>query len=98
MLNIDGRTKYSSPNYLELYWYNAQIIFPENPYWRGILSTVDLLIKEASFVKKINNTINLKWADPNLVQGGQLYWAFPFSKGSLSLLAGFQARGQGGFK
>jgi len=48
-----------------------------NPYWRGRLSTNDLLIKK-------NIITVIKAADLNyLVQGGQLDWSFPFSKGSL---------------
>ncbi len=37
---------------------------PGNPYWRGRLSTVDLLIKVACFVKKVNNIIYtwMSWA------------------------------------
>ena len=47
----------------------------EKTNWRRLPNTVDLLIKVACVVKG---------ADLNqLVQGGQLYWDFPFSKGSL---------------
>jgi len=52
----------------------------------GRLGTVDLLIKVAYFVKNVNHIFNIKkeLIDLNkLVQGGQLYWAFPFSKGSV---------------
>jgi hypothetical protein len=38
---------------------------PGNTYWRGRLSTVDLLIKVACFVKKINNVNKSKAADQN---------------------------------
>ncbi len=39
----------------------------------GRLSTVDLLIKVACFVKNVNNIFNIKEADLNLlIQGGQL--------------------------
>jgi len=45
---------------------------------------VDILIMVTCFVKNVNNIFNVKWADLNkLVQEGQLYWAFPFSKSSL---------------
>jgi len=45
--------------------------------------TVDLLIRVARFVRKLMFSIS-KAADPNLlVQGGQLYRAFPFSWCSL---------------
>jgi len=51
-----------------------------NTNWRGRLSMIDLLIKVACFVKKlIMFNINSNWC--KLVQGGQLYWAFPFSSG-----------------
>ncbi len=30
------------------------------PYWRGMLSTVNLLIEVACFVKKLNNMVNIK--------------------------------------
>ncbi len=50
----------------------------------GRLSTVDLLIKVACFVKEVKIFSIQKGADLNwLVQGGQLYSAFPFSKTSL---------------
>ncbi len=56
-----------------------------NTNWGGKLSTIDLLIKEACFVKKENIIFTIKQADLNwLVQGGQLYWTFPFSKTSLA--------------
>jgi hypothetical protein len=59
---------------------------PGNTNWRGRLSTVDLLIKVACFVKRVNNNLILKGEYINLlVQGGQLYLAFPFSKISLVL-------------
>jgi len=59
-------------------------VSPGNPYWRRRLSTVDLLIKLACCVKKeIMHPIS-KADDLNLlVQGVQLYWAFPFSKCSM---------------
>ncbi len=50
-----------------------------NSNWRGRLSTVDILIKVACFVKKVDSVAYLN----QLIQAGQLYWAFPFSKGSL---------------
>ncbi len=51
----------------------------------GRLSTVDLLIKVVSFCKKGKKYFQLKKrGDLNqLVHGGQLYRAFPFSKSSL---------------
>ncbi len=56
---------------------------PRNSKWGG-LSTADLLIMVACFVKKkiilsISKAADLNW----LVQGGLLYLAYPFSKGSL---------------
>jgi hypothetical protein len=49
-----------------------------NTNWGGRLSTIDLLIKVARFVKKSRLFWIQKRADRNLlVQGGQLYWAFP---------------------
>ncbi len=42
-----------------------------NTNYRGRLSTTDLLIKVACFVKKVNDIFNVKRADPNkLVHGG----------------------------
>ncbi len=35
-----------------LFMLHNQLLLPGNPYWRGRLSTVDLLIKVACFVKK----------------------------------------------
>ncbi len=68
---------------------HTQISFKaENTNWRERLSTVELLIREAWFVTKVNNIFSIKWADLNwLVQGGQLYWAFPFRKSSLVTLS-----------
>ncbi len=55
-----------------------------NSYGRGGLSTVGLRIKIGCFVKKKNVASVWKGADLNwLVQGGQLYRSFPFSKDSL---------------
>ncbi len=59
------------------------MIRPGNTHWRERANTVDLLIKVACFCKKVMFTMP-KAADLNeQVQGGQLYWAFHFSKGSL---------------
>jgi hypothetical protein len=56
----------------------------ENTYRWGRLSTVDLLIKVACFVSKVNNMFIIKTAYLNLaVQGGQPYCAFHFSKAFL---------------
>ncbi len=55
-----------------------------NPNRSRRLSTVDLLIRVTSFAKKKILFSISKAADPNkLVQGDQLYRAFPFSEGSL---------------
>ncbi len=55
---------------LERWKLNQILIESGNPYWRGRLSKVDLLIKIACFVKNICSA--LKAADMNkLVQGGQ---------------------------
>ncbi len=49
----------------------------------GMLSTIDLFIKLACFVKGKYTSL-LKTAGLNyLAQGGQLYCSFPFSKDSL---------------
>jgi hypothetical protein len=49
-----------------------------------MLSTINLLIKVTCFVNNLNYIFNINGADLNkLVQGGQLYLAFPFSKVSL---------------
>jgi hypothetical protein len=61
-------------------------ILAGNTNWGGRLSTVDQLIKVACFVKKVNNIFNIKRNWSKLVQGGQLYWAFPFSNASLILV------------
>ncbi len=58
----------------------AFISYPGNTNWEERLSTIDLLIKVA-LVKNVNNIFRL-WSKL-VVQGGQLYWAFPFSKTSL---------------
>ncbi len=47
---------------------------------QGMLSTVDLIVKIACFVKTVLKGAGLNW----LVQGGQIHWTFPFSKGSLA--------------
>jgi hypothetical protein len=55
-----------------------------NTILRGRFSTIDLLIKVACFVKNNICSIKRSWSGLNsLVQGGQLYWAFPFSNSSL---------------
>jgi hypothetical protein len=55
-----------------------------NSYCWGNLSTVDLLIKLARFVKKEKYLFSLKAANLNLlIQRGQSYLSFPFSKDSL---------------
>jgi hypothetical protein len=57
-----------------------------NTNWGGRLSTLDLLIRVACFVKNLNNIFNIKGGNQNwLVQGGQPYRAFPFCKTSLVL-------------
>ncbi len=48
-----------------------------------MLSTIDLHINVVCFVKNIHDIFIIKRAYLNwLVQGGKLYWAFPFSKTS----------------
>ncbi len=56
-----------------------------NPYWKGRLNTINLLIKMACFVKKEKYISVLKAAELNQlnVQGGHPYWSFRFSKDSL---------------
>jgi len=57
---------------------------PWKPNWRGRIGTVGLLIDKGCFVKKKNIVSIWKVFDMNyLVQGGQQYWSFPFSKISL---------------
>jgi hypothetical protein len=75
-------------NFIFLFFFALQIqhrdelVKPGNPHWRGRLITIDLLMKVAYFVKG-NKFLLSKVADLNyLIQGGQLYWAFPFSKRS----------------
>ncbi len=59
-------------------------VLPGNSYWRGRLSTVDLLIKRSYFIKKEKIVSVWKAADLNwLAQGGQQYWNFPFSRASM---------------
>jgi hypothetical protein len=58
-----------------------------------MLSTVDLLIKVACFVNKVRNIFTMKGANINwLVQGGQLYRAFLFSKTSLVIYSGASSK------
>jgi hypothetical protein len=54
--------------------------------WKERLSTVDLFIRIGSFVRKKKYIVSVqKVADMNkLVQAGQPYWSFLFSKASLS--------------
>ncbi len=60
-----------------------------NTNWRGRLSTVDLMTKVACLVKKSKICLYYQIAADLkfLVQGGQLYWAFPqgILKGEVSL-------------
>jgi hypothetical protein len=54
---------------------NWQLIYPKNALFKfhstppgktnsgGMVSTIDLHIKVASFVKNVNNIFNIKWAD-----------------------------------
>jgi len=51
---------------------------PGNTKWGGRLSTVGLLIKVACCIKKANIIFDIKksWSKV-VVQGGQLYWAYP---------------------
>ncbi len=73
-----------SDTHVTLTWKPGMSDQPGNSYWRERLSTVDLLIKMGCFVKKENLVPVWKAADLNsLVQGGQLYRYFPFSKASL---------------
>ncbi len=52
-----------------------------NPYLVGRLNTIDLLVKITCFVKKEKNVSVTKAGDfTKLVQGGQLYYYFPFSR------------------
>jgi hypothetical protein len=51
---------------------------------RGRLSTLDLLIKVACFVKKINIMFNAQRLSKLGNKGGQWYSVFPFSKASMS--------------
>ncbi len=60
------------------------IVAAGNPNRRGRLSTVDLLVKVACFVTRVNNIFNItsNWSN-ELVQGGQPYRVFPLIKASL---------------
>jgi hypothetical protein len=61
-------------------------------HWGG-LSTVSLLIKIDCFVTKAKTFSKYEAAGLNLfVWGGQPYWAFPFSKGSLVWLLKYHRR------
>ncbi len=55
-----------------------------NPYWRGSLSTVDVLVLTSSdkLLLYWKYNFNLSFLQNKL--GGQPYWAFPFSSCSLS--------------
>jgi hypothetical protein len=76
-----------SVNYCKNFLRNFDNINPGNTEWKGRFSTVDLLIKAASFIKSKYCLHLSKAADVNYsVPGGQLYWAFPFIKGSLNNL------------
>ncbi len=65
-------------------WQLIQSYLAWIPYLRvSKLSTLDILIKKACFVRKEKKSV-LKAADLHrLVQGGQLCSDFPFGKGSL---------------
>ncbi len=55
-----------------------------NSGWKGRISTIDLLTNLACYVKKEIMIPLSKAAYLNkLLEGGQLYWAFPFSKDSV---------------
>ncbi len=58
-----------------------------NLFWRLLISMVSTvaLFKVAYFVMEVNETFNFKMSSSKLVKevGGQPYWAFPFSKGSV---------------
>jgi hypothetical protein len=74
-------------NLLTIYYPRA---CEEKPYWRGMVSTVDLLIKMGCFVKKKNKVSILKAADlDKLWQGGQQYCSFPISEDSLACVTIF---------
>ncbi len=51
----------------------APTLTSEKPCWGRRLSTVDLLIKVACFVTKVNNIFNVKMSWFKIVQGGQSY-------------------------
>ncbi len=67
------------------FWIECLLIAESgNTNLRERLSTIDLLIKVACFLTRVITFLNIKQNDMNeLVQGGQPYWAFPFSKTSL---------------
>ncbi len=56
-----------------------------NPYWRGKISTIDLLVLTSSNQLLLILKLYFSHLQNNLSYcGGQSYWAFPFSKGSLA--------------
>jgi hypothetical protein len=59
---------------------------PGTTYWRGRFRTVHLLIKVACFVETVNNIFYIKTTWSKLMQGGQPYRAFPFSKAYIGRL------------
>ncbi len=78
---------FSNKNRFDDKFYNWRSLWLDsagNANWGGRLSTADLLIKVDCFIKKIHNLFNIErnWSKL-VIQGGQLYWAFPFSKTSL---------------
>ncbi len=66
-------------------------IIPGNPYWRGRLSTVDLLVL-TSLDQPLLKMLTLFTYKQNKqpLSVGQPYWAFPFSKSSLIIHDNFK--------
>ncbi len=67
------------------FWvHRMNVIIPGKPYWRGSMSTLDLLVLTSLYQLLFKEKLNFHCLQNNLsVWGGQLYWAFPFSKSSL---------------
>ncbi len=74
---------------LGICWKQCIITCSGNTNWAGKLSTVDPLIRVGCFVKQVSYIFQWKGANLNkLVQGGQRYRVFPFSKTSLTCCMG----------
>jgi hypothetical protein len=80
-LNLQYSSHFISPKHV--HWDTRDSYGAGITYWRERLSTDDLLITVFYFVAIINYICDTKMCRRKIVQGGQPYWAFSFSKGSL---------------